>query len=79
METTVRKSFVFDKEVAKQLEELAKSSKKSMTSIVQELIRERYKRIKAKRRFEAFHRIKGSATGLFTDKSIQSIKAHREL
>ncbi len=79
MGTTVRKNFVFDRQIAMHLEELAKSSKKSMTTLVQEMIEERYKQIKAKKRLEAFNRIKGSATGLFTDESIQSVKANREL
>ena len=79
MGTTVRKNFVFDRRVAMHLEELAKSSKKSMTNLIQEMIEERYKQIKAKKRIEAFNRIKGSATGLFTDDSIQSVKANREL
>ncbi|HHB94739.1 MAG TPA: hypothetical protein ENK88_06310 [Campylobacterales bacterium] len=79
MEATVRKNFVFDKNIASYLEELAKETKQSMTSLVQEMIEERYKQIKVKKRIKAFNRLKGSATGLFTDKSIQSIKANREL
>ncbi len=79
MGTTVRKNFVFDREIALQLEEMAKNSNKSMTALVQEMIKERYKQLKAKKRLEAFNRIKGSATGLFSDESIQSIKAKREL
>jgi hypothetical protein len=79
MELTVRKNFVFDKEIASYLEEIVKDTKKSMTALVQELIEERYKQIKVKKRIKAFNRIKGSATGLLTDDSIQSIKANREL
>ncbi|HHD75920.1 MAG TPA: hypothetical protein ENK82_09135 [Campylobacterales bacterium] len=79
MELTVRKNFVFDKNIALYLEELAKETKQSMTSLVQEMIEERYKEIKVKKRMEAFSRIKGSATGLLTDTSIQEIKANREL
>ena len=79
MGKTVRKNFVFDKQIAMHLEEIAKSSKQSMTNLIQEMIEERYKQIKAKKRLEAFNRIKGSATGLFTDESIQSVKANREL
>ncbi len=79
MGTTVRKNFVFDREIALQLEEMAKNSNKSMTALVQEMIKERYKQLKDKKRLEAFNRIKGSATGLFSDESIQSIKAKREL
>ena len=79
MEVTVRKNFVFDQNIAMYLEEIAKDTKQSMTALVQELIEERYKQIKVKKRIEAFNRIKGSATGLLTDVSIQSIKADREL
>jgi len=79
MESTVRKNFVFDKNIALYLEELAKETKQSMTSLVQEMIEERYKEIKVKKRMEAFNRIKGSATGLLTDTSIQELKANREL
>lgn len=79
MKLTVRKNFVFDQNIAMYLEEIAKDTKQSMTGLVQELIEERYKQIKVKKRIEAFNRIKGSATGLLTDVSIQSIKADREL
>jgi predicted DNA-binding ribbon-helix-helix protein len=79
MEVTVRKNFVFDKQIATYLEEIAKDAKQSMTALVQEMIEERYKQIKVKKRLKAFNRLKGSATGLFTDASIQSIKANREL
>ena len=79
MEATVRKNFVFDQQIATYLEEIAKDAKQSMTSLVQEMIEERYKQIKVKKRLKAFNRLKGSATGLFTDESVQSIKANREL
>ncbi|MEA3491967.1 MAG: hypothetical protein U9R27_08730 [Campylobacterota bacterium] len=79
MVVTVRKNFVFEKDVALHLEELAKETQQSMTSLMQEMIEERYKEIKIKKRLKAFNRLKGSATGLFTDESIQSIKANREL
>ena len=79
MGATVRKNFIFNKQIALHLEELAKETKQSMTALIQEMIEERYKQIKAKKRIKAFNRIKGSASGLFTDKSIQSIKANYEL
>ena len=79
MEATVRKNFVFDKNIAMYLEELAKETQQSMTSLVQEMIEERYKQIKVKKRMKAFNAIDGSATGLLTDFSIQSIKANRDI
>ena len=79
MGATVRKNFVFDKQISMHLDELAKDIKQSMTALVQEMIENRYKYIKAKKRLEAFNRLKGSATGLFGDETIQSIKANCEL
>jgi predicted DNA-binding ribbon-helix-helix protein len=49
MEVTVRKNFVFDENIAMYLEEIAKDAKQSMTSLVQEMIEERYKQIKVKK------------------------------
>ena len=79
MGATVRKNFVFDKQISIYLEELAKDTKQSMTALIQEMIESRYKQIKAKKRLQAFNRLKGSATGLLGDESIQSIKANCEL
>jgi len=79
MEATVRKNFVFDRNIAQYLEELARDTKKSMTALIQEMIEERYKQIKVKKRMKAFNHIKGSATGLLTNTSIQEIKANREI
>jgi hypothetical protein len=76
---SVRKNFVFDSNIARYLEELAKDSKKSMTTLVQEMIEERYQELKVKKRMKAFNRIKGSATGLLGDTTIQEIKANREI
>lgn len=79
METTVRKNFVFDITIAKHLEELARETKQSMTAMVQELIEERYKQIKVKKRLALLEKMKGSANGMLTDFSIQSVKANREI
>ncbi len=79
MGATVRKIFLFDKQISIHLEELAKDTKQSMTALIQELIENRYKDIKSKKRLQVFNSLKGSATGLFVDESIQSIKANREL
>ena len=75
MSATVRKNFVFDEEIAMHLEELAKESNQSMTSLVQEMVEERYRSVRVQKRLEAFEKFAGSANRLFTDKSIQSIKA----
>jgi len=75
MELTVRKNFVFDADIAKHLEDLAKDAKQSMTSLVQELIEERHKKSLVKRRILALQRLSGCATGLLSDFSIQKAKA----
>ena len=79
MSATVRKNFVFDEDVAMHLEELAKESKQSMTSIVQEMVEERYKSLRVEKRKTLLKNAQKIATsigrGLFEDKSIQSIKA----
>ncbi len=79
MEATVRKNFVFERTIAEHLEELAKDTKQSMTALVQELIEERHKQLRVKRRVKAFHKISGSANGLLTDFSIQSVKAQMDV
>lgn len=42
MSATVRKNFVFRKEVASRLEEMTKENSQSMTSLVEEMIEDRY-------------------------------------
>jgi len=79
METTVRKNFVFTQEIASYLEELAQDSKESMTAIVQDMIEDRYRTLRVKKRMKAFNRMKGSANGLLTDFSIQSVKANMDV
>ncbi|MEA1954540.1 MAG: hypothetical protein U9O24_09135 [Campylobacterota bacterium] len=83
MSATVRKNFVFDEEVAMHLEELAKESKQSMTSLVQEMVEERYRSVKVKKRLEAFNRSveigNTISKGLFVGKSVQSIKAEMDV
>ena len=75
MKATVRKNFVFSEETAEHLKELAEDSNESMTAIVQELIELKYRKLRVKNRLEAFESLKGCATGLLGDFSIQSVKA----
>ncbi len=79
MSITVRKNFVFDENIAIHLEEIAKDTKKSMTALIQEMIEERYRQIKVKKRIEALNQMRGSANGLLTNKTIQSIKAEMDV
>ncbi len=79
MEVTVRKNFVFTQEIANYLEELAKDSKESMTAVVGDMIEDRYRTLKVKKRMEALEKINGSANGLLGDFSIQSAKANMDV
>ena len=73
----VRKNFVFKKEVASHLEELAKIEGKSMTMFIQEMIEEKYKEIEKEKKLAAFHRGAGLLTGFFGEETIQEIMANR--
>lgn len=79
MTVSVRKNFLFDENIAQYLEEIAKDTQKSMTAIIQEMIEERYDSIRVKKRMKALDAMVGSANGLLTNKSIQSIKAEKEI
>ena len=70
----IRKNFVFKKEVATHLEEIAKKDGKSMTMIVQELIEQRYNEISKEEKLEALHKFAGSSNGVFGDLTVQKIK-----
>ena len=78
MSSTVRKNFVFSQEIASHLEEMAKDSHQSMTSFVEEMIEQKYGSKMVEKRVTAFNKFAGSANGLFTDSSIQSIKANKD-
>jgi hypothetical protein len=83
MSATVRKNFVFSEEIAMHLEEMAKENGQSMTSFVEDVIEEKYKSKRVKKRVEAFNRflklVEKDGKGLFTGKSIQSIKAEMDV
>jgi len=70
----IRKNFVFKKEVAQHLEEIAKKDGKSMTMVVQELIEEKYQEISVEEKLEAFYKFAGSSNGAFGDLTVQDIK-----
>ena len=70
----IRKNFVFKKEVATQLEELAKKNKKSMTLIVQELIQKEYSQVNKEEKLKALYEFASSSEGLFDDLKVQDIK-----
>ncbi len=64
---TVRKNFLFDDEVAKHLEEIAKAEGKTQTQIAQEAIEERYKKISIENKLAILDEIHDSFHGLLTD------------
>lgn len=64
---TVRKNFLFDDEVAKHLEEIAKLEGKTQTQIAQEAIEERYKKISIENKLAILDEIHDSFHGLLTD------------
>jgi len=64
---TVRKNFLFDDEVAKHLEEIARIEGKTQTQIAQEAIEERYKKINAQKKLEILDEIADSFHGLLTN------------
>ena len=64
---TVRKNFIFDSEIAKHIEEIAKLDGKTQTQVVQEAIEERYKEILIQKKLALFDEINDSFHGLLTD------------
>lgn len=60
---TVRKNFLFDDDVAKHLEEIAKAEGKTQTQIAQEAIEAKYKETQKQIKLDALDRIKGSFNG----------------
>ncbi len=75
----IRKNFILEENVAKHLEEISQVAEQSMTYIIQDMIEERYKKIKVAKRLKALSRIKSAASGLLTDKTVQSIKAEQRV
>lgn len=76
---SVRKNFVFSEEIAAHLKELAQEEGRSMTAVVEEMIEDRYRSSRVKKRLEAFDRSVEIAdslgSGHLSGKSVQSIKA----
>ena len=76
---TVRKNFIFDKETAEHLEELAKRDGKTQTQVVKDLIEDEYQIISKEEKLKAFYSFAGSMPDAFVGKSIQSIKASMDV
>lgn len=83
MDLAVQVSFVFQQAIASHLEELAQASGQSTTSLIEEMIEERYRCKRVADRLEAFDRTieiaNGIGAGLFKDKTVQSIKAEMDV
>ncbi len=77
---TVRKNFLFDDDVARHLEEIAREEGKSQKQIAQEVIEQRYETIKQKRRMEAFKALVGSVPeGSLKDVDTKNIRVERAI
>jgi hypothetical protein len=75
---TLQKNFIFEHTVAHHLDELAIIEKKSMNTLIRDMIEERYEKLKKHKRLDNFYSGIGLATGLIGDTSIQEIKANRK-
>jgi predicted DNA-binding protein len=76
---TIRKNFLFEQEVAKHLEELAKAEGKTQTQIVQEMTEERYKQIRKKKKLAALEKLKNSPSANIGDIDIRKIRIEKAL
>jgi predicted DNA-binding protein len=71
----VRKNFLLDDEISRRLEEIAKKENTTQTNVIKNMIEEKHQEYSVQEMLEALNRIKGSCSGMFVGKSIQSIKA----
>ena len=71
---TIRKNFIFDDEIAKHLEELAKRENTTQTNIIKNMIEVKYQELQYQERLKAYNSIQMMPAGSLVDKSIQSIK-----
>ena len=76
---TIRKNFLFEQEVAKHLEELAKVEGKTQTQIVQEMTEERYKQIRKKKKLAALENLKNSPSANIGNIDIQQMRIEKAL
>ncbi len=75
----IRKNFLFEQEVAKHLEELAKAEGKTQTQIVQEMTEERYGQIRKKKKLDALEKLKNSPAANIGDVDIRQIRIDKAL
>ena len=83
MSPNIRKNFVIDAQVAAHLEEMAHDDGRSQTALVQEMIEQRYRSARVRKRVAAFERSIQMARELepgFTEnKTVQQIKAEMDV
>lgn len=76
---TIRKNFLFSEEIAKHLEELAAKERVTQTDIIRDMIEERYQGLAREEKLKAFRSIIPMPSGSLVGKSIQSIKADKNV
>lgn len=72
---TIRKNFLFDEDIVEHLEKIAKDADMTQTQVIKNMIEEKYEIISIKEKLEILHTLAGSSQGMYTSKSVQSIKA----
>jgi len=76
---TIRKNFLFEQEVAKHLEALAKAEGKTQTQIVQEMTEERYKKICKKQKLDTLKKLKHSPAANIGDIDMRQMRIDKAL
>jgi len=79
VKTKIRKNFIFDEDVVRDLEYIAEKLNLSQTATIKELIAEKMIELSVERKLEIAKRLIGSSDGLYVGKSIQSIKAEMDV
>ena len=69
---TIRKNFLFDEEIAKNLAEIAKLKGQTQTQTIQEFIKEEYKKISIKKKLATLDEIEDAFHGLLTNVDAKS-------
>ena len=76
---TIRKNFLFEQEIAKHLEELAKAEGKTQTQIVQEMTEERYGQIRKQKKLHALSKLKNSPSANIGNIDLKQIRTDKAL
>ena len=76
---TIRKNFIFDENIAKHLEELAKLENKTQTQTIQELIEQKYKELEKKRKLEILNEVQNAFSGQLTNIDAKEALTQRAL